>query len=233
MTTGPNRKTIGPEVFFLDEPRPEPLGKVGRVDFVDFPDAERDILDAFVRYRSLLRAEETAPDLKLLRDKVDRLIRTAQTCSDQVSDFQEAGGDSRTRIEFRGAMNELLADHDFNNGQLDAAMEETSEGLRRIGMFLSAAQQALAARVADGEVVEVSSRKALHGFYRRLHRILARHDLDRNVGEKSLIVYLVISLEKTWKLVARSGQEGSKEAELDRRRRKDLAAEIKSAVNAP
>lgn len=232
MTTGPNRKTIGNAVFFLDEPRPEPLGKVGRTDFAAFHNAERDILDAFVRYKSLLRAEETAPSLQLLRDKVDRLARTAQTCSDQIADFRLTGGDSRTRIEFRGAMNDLLAVHDLGQTQMDAALEETSEGLYKIGMFLTAVQLALAARVAEGEVVEVSSRKALDDFYRRLHVILVRHNLDREVGENSLIVYLVIRLEKKWELVARAGSAGSQEAERDRRRRKGLATEIKTAVNA-
>lgn len=232
MTRGPNRKTIDSEFFFLDEPRPAPLRKVGRTDFAAFPDAERDILDAFVRYKSLLRAEETAPELQLLRENVDRLARSSQTCRDQIADFWLAGGNSRAMIEFRGAMNCLLADHDLDQGQLDAALEETSEGLYKIGMFLTAAELALAARVAEGEVVEVSSRKARDGFYRPLNIILVRHSLDSTLGENSLIVYLVIRLEKNWELAARSGAEASQEAEKDRRRRKDLANEIKRAVKA-
>lgn len=232
MTPGPNRTTIASEVFFLDEPRPDPLGKVGRTDFSALPDAENDVFDAFVRYRSLLRADETAPSLQLLQDKVARLARMAQACSDQIEDFQLTDADSRTRIEFRGAMNGLLFDHGLSQSQMHAALEETSESLYKLGMFLTAAQLALKARVDEGEVVDVSHPKSRHDFYRRLHVILDRHDLDRDVGENSLIVLLVIRLEKNWEPVARSGPEGSKEAERDRRRRKDLAAEIKTAVNA-
>jgi hypothetical protein len=231
VKTGPNRKITGSSVFHLDEPRPATLGKVGRTDFSTYPDAEREILDTVVKHRSRLRAEQNAPDLRPLQQKIEGLAHTIEDCRAKISSFLNTGEDSSTKLEFTAAISDLLLDHDLDRLDMDLAMAETIDDLGKVGIYLSAAKLAIEARVSNGEVVDVSSRRARDDFYRRLHRILARHGLDQGVGENSLIVLLVLHLDGKGNLSAGSGPEASKEAKIDPRRRKDLAAEIKAAVN--
>jgi len=230
MKTGANRTTIGSYFFILDEPRPKPLGKIRNTDFAAFPEAEREILDEFIRHKSFLRAQQNAPDLRQLQEKVDGLAGTVQICRDQMAAFLATGEDSQTRNEFRAAMTDLLLEHDLSRQKMDVSMEETIDALAKVGMYLSAAHLALAGRVNEGELVEPSSRSARDEHFRRFHAILLRYVLDAKVGETSLIVHLVIRLERKFEPATKSGPQASKEAEADRRRRKDLAAEIKAAV---
>lgn len=232
MKTGANRKTIGTGSFSLTEPTPPPLGKVGRTDFTAFPDAEREIVGAFVRHTSLLRAEQNAPNLKRLQEKLDGLTRTVQICRDQMAGFLKVGEDRHERIEFRAAISDLLLDHDLERQNMELVIEDAIDDLAKINIFLSAAKLALERRVREGEIVEVSSRRARDDYLRRLHTILTRHGLDGKTGQNSLIVHLVIRLDGKWKLTAKSGPEASEEGEMDSRIRKDLADEIRKAVKA-
>jgi hypothetical protein len=230
MKTGANRKTIGTSVFLLAEERPQPLGKIARTDFARLPEAERDIVNAFVTHRSLLSALQNAPNQKILQEKLDGLARTIQHCRDQMASFLVVGKDHKERMEFRSAISELLLDYNLDRQNLDILIEDTVDDLAQINIFLTVARRALEQRVCNGELVEVSSRRERYEFFRRLRAILKRHGLDDKTGEHSLIVHLVIRIEGKWKLTAKSGPEASQEAEVDRRIRKDLAAEIKAAV---
>lgn len=230
MKTGPNRKTLGPGGFLLDDARPDSLGKIGRTDFANHPAAELDILDVYVSYGSKLRAQQNAPSLTLLRDRLGELIRTTKLCHDRIEDFCETGEDSAAKVEFGAAIDDLLRDVDVRRSDLDDAMSGAVDILDRLGLYLAAAKEALDVRMAGGDIVEVSTRDAADDFYRRLHRVLVRHGLDTTLGENSLLVLLVMKLEAKWQLTARSGPEASEEATRDRRRRKDLAVSIKAAV---
>jgi hypothetical protein len=232
MKTGANRTTIRTSAFLLIDETPQPLGKVASTDFSALPEAERDIVDALVFHKSQLSALQNAPSLKTLQEKLDGLARSVQLCRDQMASFLEVGKDSSERLEFRAAVNDLLRDHDLERARMDLAMEDAIDDLAKVGTYLAAAKLALEQRVCEGELVEVSSRQERDDYLRSLHAILTRHGLDDETGENSLIVHLVIQLDGKWKLAAKSGPEASKEAERDRRIRKDLAAEIKAAVKA-
>ena len=233
MKTGPNRTTIGSDAFFLNEPRPAPLGKVGQVDFTTLPNAEKDICDEFVSFQSYLRSEQIAPDLKTLQDGIERLDKVIQGCAREIAGFMRTDDGGWERLEFNAALNDLLYDHGFRHVQMASAAEETVNNLNNLGMFVAATKQALATKVDQGEVVKVSSRRARDDYYRRLHAILGKHGLDDDVGETSLIVQLVMQLDGKLAQTVKSGAEASKEAELERGRRKELASNIKEAVNTP
>ena len=104
MKTGANRTIAGNGGFFLDEPRPKPLGKLGRIDFIQFPLAERDIQDAFVSYKSRVRAEQNAPGIRLLQKKINGLARSIQIFRDQIDDFMETGEDNQMKMEFKATI---------------------------------------------------------------------------------------------------------------------------------
>ena len=230
MTRGPSRRTITTGVFLLDEFKQDPLGKIGNVDFAERPEAENDILDAYARYKSHLASEQAAPDLRAVQKEIRRLGKSIQTTRDRIKHFLDFGSDSLSQSEFKAALSDLLREQGLSRVSMQVDFETASDDLRQAEMYLTAAAIALSAREEAGEITVASPRPIRDEFYRRLHRVLKHHGLDDGVGETSLIVQVILELEGK-SPTEKSGPAATMDADADRRRRKDKAAEVKRAVN--
>ena len=227
--TGPNRRTVSTGVFLLSDEIVHPLGTIGRVDFATLPEAERDVCDVFLWYKSCVRSAHAAPDFRAVLSRIDALRTNMEITGKAIQSFFDLAGDGLSRIEFRAAVSEVLRESGLSRSEMDETIESTTEALSRLDIFFSVLRGGLLEWEASGQVEPVSQRQIRSEYYRRLLRTLGRHGLDQRTGENSLIVQLAMKLDGR-ALVHRTGDEAAKEAMEDRRRRRDLASDIKAAV---
>lgn len=229
MKTGPNRRTISSKLFAVEAQDSIKLGKFRNVDFSQLPDAEKAILDVFAWYQSYLLAHRVAPDVRVVRGKIDTLLRQVVEVADGIAGFYTLDGNQLSKREFRAAVGELLIENDLLPHALNEAFENAHHSMYQMEVWLKALRAAISGWEATGRVDPESPRIIRAEYYRRLHQALVLHGLDRGVGETSLIVQLVLNLDGH-RIAPNSVSQQPEEADRDRRKRKDLAAEIKLAV---
>lgn len=221
MPKGANRKIVTDDAFLVQEGPRRHLGKIGGVDFAKIPEAERDILFDWDLYNSRLQAEENSPDLKPFEKVIGDMSSSLETALRNLRSFTNAAAGGLTRQEFNATVRDLLR---------DAGLEPTYFKETVATVVLQMDQLATIARVLSLKLAERIERKeyrvhsgpALRAdFFWSLHATLSNHGLDRGVGVNSLIVELVLDLQG----------KSSDSADPVERRRKDLAREIKLAVN--
>lgn len=221
MKTGPNRRVVASGVFPLLEISLPPLGKFRRVDFSELRDAELDVLDVYRRYLSQLQAEQLAPDLVTTERKVGNLLSAIEALRRALRAFQCLDADARSRHEFNAAMNEILFDVGLAQEDTKDFIEEIGFPLGRLATHLRVIKTEVAKRHEAGELLVASSAAVRAQFYRELDRVLIHHAISDGLGEKSLMVALIMRLE--------GSESGDKDNEPVRR--KQIAREVKRAVN--
>lgn len=221
MKTGPNRLIVSPDVFLLLGEDRTSLGKFRQIDFSLRPEAEREILELHVWYRSCLQSEQAAPTHGVVENKVTELISSVDTVLTGIRTFSSDDENMHSELEFNAAISDLLRDHDLERAGMKEALEDASFILRRLEMYLKSVRSALSDRLRKG-ALHISSSKAIRTeYYQRLHKVLEHHDLSDGFGQNSLIVQLIMRLEGT----------ETENAAIDARRRKELARDVKQAVN--
>jgi hypothetical protein len=221
MKTGPNRRIVSPDVFLLLEEDRTSLGKFRQIDFSLRSEAEREILELHVWYRSYLQSEQSAPTHKAIEKKVTDLISSVDAALSGIRTFTSNDENAQSELEFNAAISDLLRDHDLERAEMKDTMEEASDILRRLEMYLRSIRSALAERLREGTLHISSSRAIRTEYYQRLHKVLVHHGLSDGFGQNSLIVQLIMRLE---------GAE-NEDAMIDSRLRKELARDVKLAVN--
>jgi hypothetical protein len=220
MPKGANRKIVTDDAFLVHEGPRRHLGKIGGVDFAKIPEAERDILFDWHLYNSRLQAEENSPDLKPFEKVIGDMSSSLETALRNLRPFTKAAGGGLAQGEFNATVRDLLRDAELEPTSFKETIETVLLDLDRLASIAKVLRSKLAERIESKEY-RIHSGPALRAdFYRSLHQTLSRHGLDTGVGEKSLIVELVLNLQG----------KASDYADPMARRRKDLALEIKRAV---
>ena len=223
MPKGPNRSIETDGMFLLHEGARKQLGMIGKIDFPNLPDAERDILEDWNWYNSYLQTEQHAPDRATLDVMMKSLVSSLDQAMTATQPFSDVGGGWLARHEFSAALNVLLREAELEPAYVKGLFKEITHQLDRLATVARVLISIRAERLST-EAPYVSSSPAIRAdFFRRLHRTLGRHGLDTGVGINSLMVELVLDLQG----------KSSDDADPIERRRKDLAREIKLAVNPP
>jgi hypothetical protein len=102
-------------------------------------------------------------------------------------------------------------------------IEELSFPLDRLETHLRVIKTEVAKKVEAGELLVASSAAVRAQFYRELNRVLIHHAISDGFGAKSLIVALIMRLD---------GAE-SVHFQREEKRKKQIAREVKRAVNPP
>lgn len=222
MPKGANRKIVTDDAFLIQEGPRRHLGKIGNVDFAKIPEVESDILFDWGLYNSQLLAEQSAPDLKPLEKVFWDMASSLEAALNNVRPFTKAAGRGQARQEFNATVSDLLRDAEIEPTYFKETVATVLLEVDRLATITRVLSLKLADRIERKEY-RVHSVPALRAdFFRRLHATLSHHGLDRGVGVNSLIVELVLDLQG----------KASDSADPIERRRKDLAREIKLAVNA-
>lgn len=199
------------------------MGKFRQVDFSQRPGAASDIFDVDDWYQSYLQSEQWAPDHATIEKKVKALLSAIEALQSAVRAFECFGEPGKSRLEFNEAISDLLRDNGLARADMKDLFEEVSFPLDRLGSFLRVIRTELSERLRTDELHVSSSAEIRAEYFRKLHRVLVHHNLSDGVGQNSLIVQLVLRLDGA----------DSRDAGTDEVRRKQLASDLKRAVNPP
>lgn len=223
MKTGPNRLIVSSGVFLLQEGDRPRLGQIRQVDFSQRPEAQNDILDVYDWYRSYLQSEQWAPDHAILKKKVGDLLSAVDALTAASRAFLCVDEDDRSRLEYNAAIGDLLGDKGLSRADILKALDEAKFPLDVLATYLRLIGSELSDKLNSGEL-PISSSKAIRAeYFRALHRVLVHHGLSDGVGQTSLIVQVIMRLDGTQ----------TEDTKIDLARRKQLACDIKLAVNPP
>lgn len=221
MKTGANRRIVSSGVFLIQEAHPLRLGKFPRVDFSQRLEAERDILDVYNRYQSSLQSEGWAPEHAMIEKKVGDLLSALDALQAASRAFLCVDEDDRKRLEYNAAIGDLLGDKGLSRSDILKAIEDARFPLDMLGTYLRLIRSELSDRLRSDALPVASSKAIRADYYRELHRMLVHHGLSDGVGESSFIVKLIMRLDGT----------ETEENKLDHARRRQVARNVKLAVN--